>query len=244
MDPLWGPTIVDPVSFKNYFAMGERTRPHCFIVDSSGCRFMNEAQSYTDAGHDQYARNEKASAIPAWLIMDTNHRNKYILGTLFPRMKPSKEALARKVMFQAESIEDLAQQIGVDPAGLASTTRRYNELCTTGIDTDYGKGSNAYDRVFGDPTANRPNPNMGPVDRPPYYAVAIWPGDLGTKGGLLTDEFQRVLDKESQPIPGLFAIGNTAASIMGRTYLGGGSTLGPALTHGYLVATFLGGGSL
>ncbi|BCS26756.1 3-ketosteroid 1-dehydrogenase helE [Aspergillus puulaauensis] len=243
-DAWWGPTIVDPVTFKNHFALSERARPHCFIVDSSGCRFMNEAQSYTDAGHDQYARNEKVSAIPAWLIMDSDYRNRYMLGKLLPRTKPSKEALSRKVMFQAESIEDLAQQIGIDPAALASTTSRYNELCRTGADTDYGKGNNAYDSFFGEPTANGPNPNMGTVDRPPYYAVAIWPGDLGTKGGLLTDEFQRVLDKESRPIPGLFAIGNTAASIMGRTYLGAGSTLGPALTHGYIVATFLGGGSL
>lgn len=240
-DAWWGPTIVDPVTFKNHFALSERARPHCFIVDSSGCRFMNEAQSYTDAGHAQYARNEKVSAIPGWLVMDTNHRNKYMLGSMLPRMKPSKEALARKVMFKAESIEELAQQIGVDPTALASTTSRYNELCTTGIDTDYSKGSNVYDRFFGDPTAKRPNPNMGTVNRPPYYAVPIWPGDLGTKGGLLTDEFQRVLDKGSRPIPGLFAIGNTAASIMGRTYLGAGSTLGPALTHGYIVATFLGG---
>lgn len=238
-DAWWGPTIVDPVTFENHFALTERARPHCFIVDSTGRRFMNEAQSYTDAGQAQYARNEQVSAIPAWLIMDANHRRKYMLGKLVPGMKPSKDALARKVIFKAETVEDLARQIGVDPAGLASTTRRYNELGTTGIDTDYGKGSNAYDRSFGDPAAGL-NPNMGTVNRPPYYAVAILPGDLGTKGGLLTDEFQRVLDKESRPIPGLFAIGNTAASIMGRSYLGAGSTLGPALTHGFIAASFLG----
>ncbi|KAL4942365.1 hypothetical protein BDV06DRAFT_235452 [Aspergillus oleicola] len=240
-DAWWGPTIIDPVTFKPRFTLMERCLPHCFIVDSTGKRFMNEAQSYTDAGHDQYERNrvQGVTAIPAWLVLDENYRRRYILGGLFARQKPSRKALDRKLIFMADSLEELAGQIAVDPAGLIETAERYNEMCATGVDEDFGKGTYAYDQFFGDP-AIRPNSNMGPLNKAPYYAIAIWPGDLGTKGGLLTDEFQRVLGQNEKAIPGLFAIGNTAASIMGRTYLGAGSTLGPAMTHGFIVPKFLG----
>ncbi|GFF62217.1 3-oxosteroid 1-dehydrogenase [Aspergillus udagawae] len=241
-DAWWGPTVVDPVSGQNSFALIERAQPHSFIVDSTGSRFMNEAQSYTDAGHDQYARNQQVKAIPAWLIIDSNHRNKYMLAGLFPRVKPSKKALSEGKIFQAASIKDLACQIGVDAVGLSSTTERFNNMCIKGVDEDFGRGTCAYDQFFGDPTC-RPNPNLGPLNKAPYYAIRIWPGDLGTKGGLVTDEFQRVLNQQLRPISGLFAIGNTAASIMGRTYLGAGSTLGPAMTHGYIVASYLAGSS-
>ncbi|CAI6099148.1 unnamed protein product [Clonostachys chloroleuca] len=239
-DAWWGPTIVDPVSGQNAFALIERALPYCIIVDSTGSRFMNEAQSYTDAGHDQCARNKQVKAIPAWLIMDSRHRSKYLLGGLFPRAKPSKEAFSEGRIFQSASLEDLARQIGVDIQGLSKTIQRFNEMCRKGVDEDFGKGTLAYDQFFGDPTC-RPNPNLGALEKIPYYAVRIWPGDLGTKGGLLTDEFQRVLDKQMQPIRGLFAIGNTAASIMGRTYLGAGSTLGPAMTHGFIAANYISG---
>ncbi|KAI9148714.1 3-oxosteroid 1-dehydrogenase [Paramyrothecium foliicola] len=237
-DAWWGPTIIDPVTAKVTFALFERTRPHSFIVDSAGLRFMNEAQSYTDAGHDQYARNRHVKAIPAWLIMDTNHRNKYMLGNLFAGMKPSRDAFTKGRIFMASTLTELAQQIGVDSDNLVQTTDRYNDMCRRGIDVDFGKGNHAYDQFLGD-SSTYPNPNMSSLIKAPYYAVPIWPGDLGTKGGLLTDEYQRVLKQDLEPIPGLFAIGNTAASIMGRTYLGAGSTLGPAMTHGYIVANYV-----
>jgi helvolic acid biosynthesis 3-ketosteroid Delta1-dehydrogenase len=234
-DAWWGPTIPDPVTGRVSFALIERARPHCFIVDSTGSRFMNEAQSYTDAGHDQYDRNRKTNggAIPAYLIMDRSHRDKYMLGGLFAHQKPSKEMLDAKRIFTAPTLEALAAQIGVDAAGLRATADRFNAMCAEGVDKDYGRGAYAYDNFFGDPKC-RPNPNLGPVAKAPFYAVPVWPGDLGTKGGLLTDEFQRVVKDDGKPIPGLFAIGNTAASIMGRTYLGAGSTLGPAMTHAYI----------
>ncbi|KAM0256204.1 hypothetical protein ACHAPA_012251 [Fusarium lateritium] len=146
LDDAWcGPTIVDPVSGKNAFALIERAQPHGIIVDSTGCRFMNEARSYTDAGHDQYARNKKVKAIPAWLIIDSNHRNKYMLGGLFPRVNPSKEALSRGELFQATSIDDLATQTGIDANGLSSTIKRFNAMCATGVDEDFGRGQYTYD---------------------------------------------------------------------------------------------------
>lgn len=160
-----------------------------------------------------------------------------MLGSLFARMKP-KKAVAEGKMFAADTVGELARQIGVEPEGLMATIRSYNDMCEKGVDAEFSKGGNAYDRFFGDPAVG-PNPNMDPLSKAPFYAIQIWPGDLGTKGGLLADEFQRVIRNDGEVIPGLFAIGNTAASIMGRTYLGAGSTLGPAMTHGFIAANYL-----
>lgn len=155
-----------------------------------------------------------------------------MLGTLFARAG-TKKAIAAGRLFKADTIEGLADQIQVDPQGLAATIQKYNGMCKTGIDSDFGKGNSAYDNYFGDPVVG-PNPNMGPLVKSPFYAIQVWPGDIGTKGGLLTDEFQRVLRKDGTVIKGLYAIGNTSASIMGRTYPGAGATLGPAMTHGFV----------
>jgi hypothetical protein len=156
-----------------------------------------------------------------------------MLSGLFARQKPSKEMLNEKRIFMAPTLEKLASQIGVDSSGLRATTDKYNSMCLQGVDLDYGKGSSEYDQFFGDPKC-QPNPNLGVVRKGPFYAIQIYPGDLGTKGGLLTDVSQRVMRQDGSPIPGLYAIGNTAASIMGRTYLGAGSTLAPAMTHAYI----------
>ncbi|KAF7334972.1 3-oxosteroid 1-dehydrogenase [Mycena venus] len=237
-DAWWGPTIFDPVTGQLVFTLLERARPYCIIVDSMGSRFMNEAQSYTDAGHAMYARNREVGTIPAWFVMDANHRKRYQLGSLFARMEPPKHALVEGRMFKAETIEDLAAQIGINPDGLANTVSRYNEMSRKGIDEDFGKGDNVYNNYFGDPAVG-PNCNMGPLEKAPFYAVPIWPGDLGTKGGLLADEFQRVIKEDGSVIQGLYACGNTAASIMGRAYLGAGATLGPATTHAFIAVNHM-----
>ncbi|KAF7540509.1 hypothetical protein G7054_g1359 [Neopestalotiopsis clavispora] len=236
-DAWWGPTISDPVSGSNHFALSERSRPFCIMVDSNGQRFTNEAASYVDAGHDQYERHRTVRAIPAWLIMDASHRKRYMLGGLFARVNP-KAAIAAGRMIKADTVQDLARQANIDQDGLVRTIQRYNKMCEDGIDIDFGKGDNAYDNFFGDP-AVKPNPNMGPLTKAPFYATRIWPGDLGTKGGLLTDEFQRVVREDGSVIERLYACGNCAASIMGRTYLGAGSTLGPAMTHGFIAANHI-----
>ncbi|KAJ7220656.1 3-oxosteroid 1-dehydrogenase [Mycena pura] len=231
-DAWWGPTMVDPVTGLNSFTLYERARPFCIIVDEAGSRFMNEAEPYTDAGHHQYERNQTVKAIPAWMILDWNHRKRYTLGRL-PFRKNSNEAISAGRLFKADTIPDLCKQIGVDADGLQTTIARFNAMCVTGVDTDFGRGGNAYDRFYGDHTV-RPNPNLGPVEKPPFYAVRMYPGDLGTKGGLLTDEVARVLRRDGSVISGLYAAGNTSASVMGRTYLGAGATLGPAMTFAYI----------
>ncbi|KAG5984544.1 hypothetical protein E4U55_004327 [Claviceps digitariae] len=238
-DAWWGPTILDPVMGKYYFALQERARPFSIIVDSSGSRFMNESGSYTDCGKQQYARNHDVQAIPAWLVLDANHRKRYSLGTLMPRQEP-KVGLEAGWIHRADTLSELASRIRVSPTMLEATISRFNGMARAGVDVDFGRGGNVFENYFGDPQV-QPNPNLGPIAVPPFYAVPIVPGDLGTKGGLVTDEHARVLRPDGTVIKGLYATGNTTASIMGRTYPGAGSTLGPALTFGYIAVNHMAG---
>jgi succinate dehydrogenase/fumarate reductase flavoprotein subunit len=138
-------------------------------------------------------------------------------------------------LVRADTPEALARALGIDPAGFAAQLERYNRDAARGEDPEFGKGTNAYHRFGGDP-AHAPNPNIAPIATPPYYAVKLVPGDLGTFIGLATDASARVLDVNGRPIPGLYAAGNDQASIMGGAYPGAGITIGPALTFGYLAA--------
>ena len=233
-DAWWGPTMVDPESGVPSFIMWERSFPHSIIVDTAGQRFMNESESYIDAGHHQYERNRKVPAIPAWLILDARHRRWYPLAVLPPGVTPS-SAFESGFITKADTLEDLARKIGVAPSGLAATTTRFNKMAAKGVDEDFGRGRTAYDRWYGDPRC-KPNPNLGSIEKAPFYAVKIWPGDLGTKGGLLTDEYARVVRDDGSVIRGLYAAGNTTASVMGRTYPVPGATLGPATTFAYIAA--------
>lgn len=233
-DAWWGPTLVDPASGKPSFILWERSCPHSIIVDASGSRFMNEAESYVDAGHHQYERNRTVPAIPAWLVVDARHRRRYLMASLPPGSTP-KSAIHSGFIVKADSLDELARKIGVDPGGLAKTVARFNEMARRGVDEDFGRGRTAYDRLYGDPS-NKPHPNLGTIERAPFYASKVFPGDLGTKGGLLTDEHARVLRTDGTPIPGLYAAGNSSASVMGRSYAGPGATLGPATTFAYIAA--------
>jgi succinate dehydrogenase/fumarate reductase flavoprotein subunit len=230
-DAWWGPVFIDSRGTAQ-FMLWERSAPFGIIVDSSGQRFMNESASYVDCGHWQYERHNEVPAIPAFLILDSRHRQYYLFGMMPPRMTP-KEAFASGLMVKADSIPELALACGIDPTNLEQTVQRFNQFAATGKDLDFHRGDSAYDRVYSDPKV-KPNPNLGAIERPPFFAVRVWPGDLGTKGGLLTDEFARVLRKDGSPIKGLYAAGNTSASVMGRTYPGPGSTIGPAMVFGMI----------
>lgn len=229
-DAWWGPTVTTPRG--PVFLLGERALPHGFIVDASGQRFMNEAESYVDAGHHIYQRNSTVRSIPAYLVIDSRHRRRYPLAGAPPGMTPPSYRRSGMVT-KARTLRELADKVGIDPDGLAATAARFEEFARSGKDQDFGRGDSAYDRVYSDPST-KPNPNLGAVSRPPFYAVEIWPGDLGTKGGLLTDEHARVLREDGSVITGLYAAGNCSASVMGRTYPGPGATLGPAMTFGYV----------
>lgn len=230
-DAWWGPCFIDSKG-KSNFMIWERSFPFSMIVDSSGKRFMNESASYVDCGHWQYERNNEVPAIPAFLIFDQHHHKYYPFGVGLPGAEP-KEYFESGMLTKADTIAELAQKCAIDPKGLEESVQRFNKFAVNGKDEDFKRGDSAYDRIYSDPRV-KPNPNLAPLTKPPYYAVRVWPGDLGTKGGLLTDEFARVLDLKGNPIPGLYSAGNSSASVMGHTYPGPGSTIGPAMVFGMI----------
>ncbi|MEM4574025.1 MAG: FAD-binding protein [Candidatus Caldarchaeum sp.] len=235
MDKAWGGPVAITPDGRASFLLAERSLPFGFIVDQNGERFMNESASYVDCWRDIYNHQRKTSAaIPAWLIIDNKHRSKYLFGTLMPRRTPEK-ATSPQYLTRANSLEELARKIDVDEKGLLKTGQRFNEMARKGVDEDYHRGESAYDRFYSDP-AVKPNPNLGPLTHPPFYATAVYPGELGTCGGLLTNENAQVIHQDGHPIPGIYAAGNTAATIFVGTYPGPGSTLGPACTFGYIAA--------
>lgn len=231
-DAWWGASFLTP-SGAAVFCLWERSLPGSIIVDAGGRRFVNESTSYVDVGHAQLERG----AIPAWLILDGRHRRRYLFTTMLPRRTP-RSAIESGFLIRAGSLPELAAKTGVDQAGLLKTVERFNRFAASGVDEDFGRGGTIYDNYYGDPLV-KPNPNLGPIDKPPFWATRIYPGDLGTKGGLLTDEHARVLREDGTPIDGLYAAGNTTATVMGRTYPGPGGTLGPAVVFGYLAARHL-----
>lgn len=236
-DAWWGPSAIDPRSGQRFFLVYERALPHSIIVDGGGDRFMNEAQPYTDAVHAMYEHHRSVSTIPAWIVLDASHRRKYPFASLLPGLTPD-SALQSGFVYKGATLHDLAGKIGVPPARLSATVERFNTMARRGKDDDFGRGGNDYDRFFADDIV-KPNGNLGPIETAPFYAFKVYPGDLGTKGGLLTDDNAQVINTRGSPVGGLYAAGNTTASVMGRSYPGSGSTLGPALTFAYIAVNHM-----
>ena len=234
-DAWWGPSI--PLPSGPWFCLAERNLPGSIIVNQAGKRFSNEAAPYVDAVHAMYD-GEAATGIahvPSWMVLDQRYRNRYLFAGLGPRQPFPGRWYKHGVIVRAQTLEELAEQIGVDPAGLVDTVTRFNAMARRGVDEDFGRGDSAYDKYYGDPRV-RPNPSLGPIEQAPYYAVKMVPGDLGTKGGVVTDEHARALRDDGSVIEGLYAAGNASAAVMGHTYAGAGATIGPAITFGYLAA--------
>ncbi|WP_296602852.1 3-oxosteroid 1-dehydrogenase [Nocardioides sp.] len=233
-DAWWGPTI--PLPSGPWFCLAERNLPGSIIVNQAGERFMNEALPYVEAVHEIY-RGEATGVghVPAWMIIDQRYRNRYLFAGLSPRQPFPGRWYKNGTVKKAATVEELAQQIDVPPDALAETIARFNGYARSGVDEDFHRGESAYDKYYSDPTV-KPNPSLHVIDQAPFYAVKIVPGDLGTKGGLVTDERARVLRPDGSVIPGLYAAGNVSSAVMGRTYAGPGATIGPALTFGYLAA--------
>jgi 3-oxosteroid 1-dehydrogenase len=239
-DAWWGPSIALPGG--PYFCLAERSLPGCILVNGAGQRFVNESAPYVDAVHAMYDQNTPENPhIPAWLVFDQRYRDRYVFAGLPPRRALPRRWYAAGSVVRADDLAGLAQAAGVAADGLAKTVTRFNEFAAAGRDGEFGRGESAYDRYYGDPRV-RPNPNLAPLARPPYYAARIVPGDLGTKGGLRTDEHARVLREDGTVIPGLYAAGNASASVMGRSYAGAGATIGPAMTFGYIAARAMAAG--
>ena len=233
-DAWWGPTI--PLPRGPWFALAERNLPGSIIVNSAGKRFMNEALPYVEAVHAIYdGEATGVPHVPAWMIIDQRYRNRYLFAGLSPRQPFPGRWFKNGTIKKADTLADLAAQIEVPAEALEATVGRFNGFARTGVDEDFHRGESAYDKYYSDPTV-RPNPSLHAIDQGPFYAVKIVPGDLGTKGGLVTDEHARVLRPDGSVIEGLYAAGNASAAVMGRTYAGPGATIGPALVFGYLAA--------
>lgn len=211
-----------------------RQRPRTILVDAAGQRFVNESNSYMEVGQAMYARDKTSRAVPCWLIFDDRYRKRYAHLKSLPGRFP-RELLESGRLKQAWNLDDLARMCGIDPAGLSETVERFNENAAKGIDPDYGRGESAYNKALGDPH-RKVHPCLGPLDEAPYYAVEVIPSDIGTCGGLVTDEYGRVLDQQDRPIAGLYATGNTTATVMGRHYLGPGASIANSMVFGYLAA--------
>ena len=209
--------------------------PFSIMVDQLGNRFCDEAGAYMEIGQRMYKRHqETGKAVPSWVIMDSRQRQYYVWGSATPGQIP-KQWLDSGYLVQANSLRELAQKCGIDVQGLERTVQRFNGFCRTGIDEDYRRGGRAFDRAHGDPTI-KPNPNLGPIEQPPFYAVRMYPGDVGTCGGIVTDEYARVLRADGSAIPGLYATGNCTASVAGRCYPGAGASIGASFVFGYIAA--------
>lgn len=216
----------------------DRAKPGVIVINNKGKRFVNEAVSYLDFVKAMYKDNDEKSAIPSFMIGDSDVVNKFGLGFALPMISSKKELIKKGYLFKSDTIADLADKLGIDANGLEQTIASYNQDAEKGIDTEFSKGENEYDTHFGAKT-KYPNPCMAPLKKGPFYGIKIYPGDIGTSGGLQTNEFSQVLDIDDKPITGLYAAGNDSASVMGDTYPGPGSTLGPALTFGYIAGRHL-----
>ncbi|MFC3448056.1 3-oxosteroid 1-dehydrogenase [Amycolatopsis speibonae] len=236
-DAWWGPSI--PLTGGPWFALAERSRPGCLMVNARGERFVNESAPYVEAVHAMYGEGDgPGENIPTWLVFDQRNRDRYMFTGLGPRQPLPGRWFKAGIAVKASTIAKLAERIEVPADALEATVRRFNGFAKSGVDEDFHRGRSAYDHYYGDPR-NKPNPSLGPLDVAPYYAVKIVPGDLGTKGGLRTDPHARVLREDGSVIDGLYAAGNTSAAVMGRTYAGPGATIGPAMVFGYLAAEHL-----
>ncbi len=247
----WFPAMCWPDG-RLQFMLNERMMPAQFVVNGAGERFINEAAPYMDFAHAMIeGQRTGVEHIPCWLVTDIRSFHRYVVGGHLPLpkipfapvptgWKVPKAWLDSGIVKTGSSFEELAAQIGVPPAQLCRTAERFNELARSGHDDDFNRGDSAYDNYYGDPTL--PNPNLHPLGKPPYYAFQIILGDLGTSGGLRTDELARVLRDDDTPIVGLYAVGNASAAVMGRSYAGAGATIGPAMTFGYVAARHIAGG--
>jgi len=217
-----------------------RQFPHTILVNRQGKRFVNESNSYLEVGRAMYAND----AVPAWLIFDDAYRRSVLWLSGMPKLRNLAAALPGALprqwiadgwIRQAGTIEDLARVIEVDPRTLTETVSRFNAGATENRDPVFGRGASRYNKVLGDP-GHRPNQALGTIARAPFYATQIFPGDVGTIGGVICDSRARVLDKDDTPIPGLYATGNMAASVVGRTYPGAGASIANTTVFGYIAA--------
>ncbi|MFC9790954.1 FAD-binding protein [Rhodococcus sp. NPDC127528] len=230
-DAWWMPSVFHPMGAVIPL-VSERCIPPSVIVNAEGERFTNESSPYVNFVHDQL----EGGHVPAWFVMDSKAKNRYPFAQVLPNMPFPQGFYDSGVVHRAATPAELAEKIGVPADKLVATIERFNGFARNGKDEDFGRGDSAYDRYYGDPTMK--NPNLDEIVKGPFYAIRCEAGDLGTKGGLVCDENSRVLRADGSAIAGLYATGNTTASVMGNEYAGAGATIGPSMVFGYLAARY------
>lgn len=216
----------------------DRAKPGVIAVLRNGDRFVNESNSYHDFVQGMVQACAGAEEIAAYLICDHSTIRRYGLGFAKPFPVPIRHLVKSGYLIRGDTLDEVAARSGIEAAGLNATVARYNRHARAGEDPEFGKGSTAYNRFLGDPE-HSPNPCIAPIEKGPFYIVRVVPADIGTYAGLRTDHDARVLDSSGRPIAGLFAAGNDSSSVMGGNYPGGGITLGPAMTFGYIAGKHL-----
>jgi len=214
----------------NRNVLAERTLPHSILVNRKGKRFMNEAASYNTVLKKLWVSDENTMELlnlPCWMIFDQQYKDKYALVVVMPGEE------APSWVERADTLDELAGKVGIDPQGLAETVGRWNQYVSDGKDPEYHRGLSVYDALWGD-GENKPNATMGTLETPPFYALPIYCGTLGTKGGPRTNVHAQVMNVSGGVIKGLYAAGNVMASVCGPAYWGGGATVGPAMVFGYI----------
>lgn len=225
-------------SVGRFFHLVDRAKPGVIAVTKSGRRFVNESENYHDFVCGMIKACEGEEDVSAYMICDHRAMRRYGIGAVRPAPLPLGYHLKSGYLKRGRTIAELARKIGADPNVLEETVRTVNRDALAGVDRQFGKGSTSYQRLLGDPDF-APNPCIGGILQAPFYAVKIIPGDIATYHGLKTDGLSRVLTSKNQPIAGLFAVGNDAASIFGGSYPGAGATLGPGMTFAYACGRYL-----
>ncbi|MFM7025383.1 MAG: FAD-dependent oxidoreductase [Limnohabitans sp.] len=225
-----GSTAVFP-----HFVM-DRAKPGMITVNARGERFLNESTSYHLFGLAMQKAHQSTPSIPAYLVCDTDALRKYGIGMVRPGGKGLAPFLADGYLTEGATLAELAGKLGMDPQALQTSVAQINRYAETGVDPDFHRGETAYQQNLGDPAWTGKNPNIGPLQTGPFYAVRLYPGDIGASTGLATNEHAQVLDAQGQAITGLYAVGNDMHSIMGGTYPAPGITIGPGLVFGRIAA--------
>ncbi|HID4387358.1 TPA: FAD-binding protein, partial [Klebsiella pneumoniae] len=213
----------------------DRAKPGVIAVNQRAVRFVNESSSYH---HFASAMQDAAENAPCFLLCDAQAMKRYGLGLARPAPVNNDALVAAGYLHKADTLAALAQQLGLDAQTLSKTVARYNRDAAQGVDREFAKGGNSYNRAMGDP-GHQPDACNAPLLSAPFYAIKLYTGDLGTSRGLVTTADAQVINTEGHPIPGLYAVGNDMDSLMAGTYPGPGITLGPGLTFGYLAACHL-----
>lgn len=227
----WTPgSLLPDGKYGGFHVPGESGKPHVVIVGPDGKRVGNEAGSYMEFGQRMYAKG----AVPSWAILESRFFKSYGWGPVLVGKSPE-PFVESGYLIKAHTLAELAHKTGIDEAGLIAEIARFNGFATRGIDEDFSRGASNHNKAMGDPT-HAPNPSLGKIEQGPFYATRIWPLDVGTSGGLVTDEYARVLTTEGKPIGGLYAAGNITAPVVGHSYPGAGASIGGGITFGYVAA--------